>query len=175
MQGQTGSRVGPARYDSRVGCWRRRATAVLEEWPSATPLRRRRAQNPAYRPSAETSFSFSDSCWNCRKSLFFRRGHGKWVRGRALRAGNLGKAGGSYFWIIGLLEHLRETRFPVPKITFFCHTSFLETSRNPGGFANAVFQKWSNSRLTVPVPQFNALIQNSVPKIPLRIGIRNRA
>ena len=24
----------PARYDSRVGCLRRRATAVLEEWPS---------------------------------------------------------------------------------------------------------------------------------------------
>src|SRR5687768_9407488 len=29
-----GARAGPARCGVRVGCWRRRATGVLEKWPS---------------------------------------------------------------------------------------------------------------------------------------------
>jgi len=33
---------------ARVGCWRRRASVVLEEW---SPIRASGGQNPAYRPS----------------------------------------------------------------------------------------------------------------------------
>ncbi len=33
---------------ARVGCWRRRASVVLEEW---SPIRFGGGQNPAYRPS----------------------------------------------------------------------------------------------------------------------------
>src|SRR3954452_11238865 len=35
----------------RVGCFRRRATGVAEEWPSRTRRKPRAIQNPAYRPS----------------------------------------------------------------------------------------------------------------------------
>lgn len=35
---------------ARVGCWRRRASVVLEEW---SPIRFGGGQNPAYRPSGD--------------------------------------------------------------------------------------------------------------------------
>ena len=57
VQGQIGGKRRPVARDRkvrdpRVGRWRRRATAVLEEWPpSADAFGRRRTQNSAYRPA----------------------------------------------------------------------------------------------------------------------------
>ena len=42
--------MGLFRLVARVGCWRRRATFVLEEW-SPSPRESGDEQNPAYRPS----------------------------------------------------------------------------------------------------------------------------
>ncbi len=72
---------------------------------------------------------------------------GRWKRmGQPRQAG---RAGANF----GFLEHRRETRFPVPKITFIVTPSSLRTPKKPGEFARLVFQKYSNSRLMGKVPK----------------------
>ena len=68
-------------------------------------------------------------------------------------------------WIIGTLYFwkTRATRFGVPKIPSFCHTTFLEMPGNPGVFAHWVFHKSSNSPRWCTVPKFSSVFHNSLP------------
>jgi len=55
--------------------------------------------------------------------------------------------------ILGFLEHVRETRFGVPKITSFVTPPFPGMPEKLGGIVDSVFQKYSNSRLMAKVPK----------------------
>ena len=61
---------GCFRLTVRVGCARRLATGVPDEWSSRPLFRRRRGQNPAYRPSGTFSPPFRAACGSrCRLAV----------------------------------------------------------------------------------------------------------
>ncbi len=65
----------------------------------------------------------------------------------------------------GFLEHPRETRFRVPKITFFVTHRWQLVLQNKAISATPVFQKCSNSRLMGKVPKITpAAVPGSVTK-----------
>ena len=68
---------------------------------------------------------------------------------------------GTLVLIFGFLEHFCETRFGAPKFTDFCHTSFLETPGNPGGFSQCSAPKKREFAPNVPCSKIEWMLQNS--------------